>query len=112
MLILFFCRSRCKLIEVYNGYTSGGNFQRNNITNKNSHTLEFSDNGKFIRQENGNSHQCIGTYILQTENNLEINIGCNTETEKMKITEITSAFLVTDMQVIEGKIRYKYSLIK
>ena len=103
-----------KLVEVYDGYANGGNFQWNNISNESSHTLEFSDNAQYIRQENinGNNQQCIGTYILQTDNNLEINSNCNTVTEKIKISEISSTVLIIDRQGIEGKIRYKYSAIK
>ncbi len=103
-----------KLIEVYNGYANGGNFQWNNISNENSHTLNISDNGQYLRQENlgGNSQQCVGTYILQADNNLEINTNCNSVTEKMKISEVTSTVLIIDRQVIEGKIRYKYSTDK
>ncbi|MFC4262650.1 hypothetical protein ACFOWM_07165 [Ferruginibacter yonginensis] len=102
-----------KLIEVYDGYANGGNFQWNNISNDYSHSLEFSENGQYLRQENinGNNQQCIGTYILQTDNNLEINSNCNTAIEKMKISELTTTILIIDRQVIEGKIRYKYTTI-
>ena len=101
-------------LEVVDGYANGGSFKWNNISNENSHTLEFSDNGQYLRQENlnGNNQQCIGTYILQSDNNLEINSNCNTVTEKMKISEISSTVLIIDRQVIEGKIRYKYSAAK
>ena len=103
-----------KLVEVYDGYVNGGNFRWNNVANENSHTLEFSANGQYLRKENqnGNVQQCVGTYTVDTENLLEINSSCNTVTEKIQITELTSASLIIDRQVREGKIRYKYSLIK
>jgi hypothetical protein len=105
-------QGKWKLVAVYNGYANGGNFLWNNISDENSHTLEFSDNGQYLRQENQNmnNQQCIGTYIFQTYNNLEINSNCNTVTEKMKISEISSTLLIIDIQVREGKIRYKYSV--
>jgi hypothetical protein len=103
-----------KLVEVYNGYANGGNFQWNNISNENSHTLEFSSNGEYLREENinGNNQQCVGTFTLQTDNIIEIFSNCNSVTEKKKISELSSSLLIIDRQVIEGIIRYKYSGIK
>jgi hypothetical protein len=103
-----------KLIEVYDGYANGGNFQWNTVSINNSHTLEFTSNGEYFRKENqnGNNQACIGTYLVQSGNQLEINSNCNTVTEKMNITELSSVLLIIDRQVIEGKIRYKYAATK
>lgn len=103
-----------KLIEVYDGYGNGGNFKWNTVSTDNSHTLDFTNNGQYFRKENknGNNQDCSGTYLLQSDNTLEINSNCNTVTEKMKISELSSVLLIIDRQVIEGKIRYKYSATK
>ena len=101
-----------KLIEVYDGYANGGNFMWNTVENSNSHVLTFSQNGQYNKKENFNSQECIGTYVLLNSTNLEINTNCNTSTEKIAISELTNTTLIVDRQVIEGKIKYKYSSIK
>lgn len=102
-----------QLKEVYNGYANGGSFIWNSVSIEDSHTLTFTQNGKYERKENinGNNQECTGTYNLHTSNNLEIlevNSGCNIMTEKMFLSELTTNSLIIDHPVMEGKIRYKY----
>ena len=103
-----------QLKEVFDGYANGGHFQWNNVSNDDSHSLEFADNGQFFRKENknGNFQECTGTYQLQTDNNLEINSNCSTTIEEMKVSELTATILIINRQGIEGTIRYKYSATK
>ena len=101
-----------KLVEVYNGYANGGNFMWNTVADNDSHVLTFSQNKRYNKKENFNSQECVGTYVLLNSINLEVNTNCNTSTEKMTISELTNTTLIIDRQVIEGKIKYKYSSIK
>lgn len=103
-----------KLVAVFDGYANGGNFKWTNVALENSHILDFRDNGQYLRQENinGNNQPCTGTFILQTDNNLEINSTCNTVTERMKISELSSTILIIDRQGFEGIVRYKYAPTK
>ena len=101
-----------KLVEVYDGYANGGNFMWNTVSDNNSHVLTFSQNGQYNKKENFNNQECIGTYVLLTSTNLEVNTNCNTSVEKMAISELTNTTLIIDRQVIEGKIKYKYSSIR
>lgn len=100
-----------KLIERYNGYFNGGNFQWNRVPPQNSHTLTFTSDGKYTKKEGTSSTQnnCIGTYILHSDNKLEINSNCNTGTERAVVSDLTSKKLILDRSGIEGVIRYKYS---
>ncbi len=101
-----------KLVEVYNGYANGGNFMWNAVSENDSHVLTFSQNGQYNKKENFNSQECRGTYVLLNSTNLEVNTNCNTSTEKMAISELTNTTLIIDIQVREGKIKYKYLSIK
>lgn len=103
-----------QLKEVFNGYANGGDYKWNIVAVDNSHTLTFGQNGQYILKENvnGNNQECIGTYSLQTSNNLEVNSNCSMLTEKMFISELTANSLILDREGIEGKIRYKYSASK
>jgi len=103
-----------KVVEYYDGYVNGGTFTWHTITNDNSHTLTFSSNGQYNRKENinGSFQECVGAYALLNSNNLEINSNCNTVSEKLTISELTTTTLIIDRSVIEGKIRYKYLAIK
>jgi hypothetical protein len=103
-----------KLVEQYNGYVNGGNFQWNSVPSANSHILSFTASGDYQRTEtiNGTQFNCAGTYLLQADNTLEINSSCNTVTEKAFVSELTSKVLIIDRSVIEGVIRYKYSASK
>ena len=103
-----------KLIEQYDGYANGGNFQWNKISSDNSHTLTFTSDGKYTKKETtiSNQNNCTGTYIFQSDNKLEINSTCNTVTERAFVSELTSRTLILDRSSIEGVIRYKYSSTK
>ena len=100
-----------QLIEVFNGYANGGDFTWSPVSIDNAHTITFTQNGEYNKKDNlnGNNQECIGTYSFQTSNNLEVNSNCNTITEKMFVSELTTNSLILDQSVIEGKIRYKYS---
>ncbi|NNV54116.1 hypothetical protein [Limnovirga soli] len=100
-----------QLIEVFNGYANGGDFTWSPVSIDNAHTITFTQNGEYNKKENlnGNNQECIGTYSFQTSNNLEVNSNCNTITEKMFVSELSTNSLILDQSVIEGKIRYKYS---
>lgn len=103
-----------KLVEEYYGYVNGGNFQWNSIPHQYSHRLLFTTDGNYLKTEiiNGTQVNCIGTYLLNTGNNLEISSDCNTVTEKVFISELTSKILIFDRSVREGVIRYKYSAVQ
>lgn len=103
-----------KLIEQYDGYANGGNFQWNKIPSENSHILSFTSDGRYRKDETSGTNQnnCIGTYVLQPDNKLEINSTCNTAIERALVSELTSKTLILDRSGIEGVIRYKYSSTK
>jgi hypothetical protein len=100
-----------QLKEVFDGYANGGNFMWSSVSNDNSHTLTFKQNGQYNKKDNlnGNSQECIGTYNFQSSNNLAVNSNCNTMTERMFVSELTTNSLILDQSGIEGKTRYKYS---
>ena len=99
-----------KFVEQYDGYANGGAFTWYSIPTDYSNTLTLSQNGQYSKKANssGNFQECVGTYAILNSTNLEINSNCNTITEKMIISELTSTSLIIDQQGIEGKIRYKY----
>ena len=103
-----------KLIEQYDGYANGGNFQWNKIPTENSHYLTFTADGNYQKTEiiYGTQYNCTGTYLLQTDNKLLINSNCNTVTERAFVSELTPKTLILDRSGIEGVIRYKYSSTK
>jgi hypothetical protein len=103
-----------KLVEQYNGYLNGGNFQWKSVPEKDSHNLSFSTNGIYQKKEmiNGAVFNCVGTYLLQADNQLEINSNCNTVIEQVFISELTPKTLILDHFGTEGVIRYKYSASK
>ena len=103
-----------QLVEVFDGYANGGTFSWKNVSNDNSHMLTFTTNGQYIRKEslNGNFKECLGTFQVQPNSNIEVSSNCNTVVEKLIISELTSTTLIIDRQGIEGKIRYKYSATK
>ena len=96
--------------ERFDGYVNGGNFRWNSVESDNSHTLEFSRNGQYVRQNgsNSNNSRCVGTYVLRAENKLEITSDCNTVVLTNKISELSPTVLIIDVQGFEGTIRYKY----
>ena len=99
-----------KLVELYDGYTNGGNFRWNAVPAEDAHVLSFSDDGIYLKTStvNGAPVYCSGTYNLQANNSLEINSTCNTVTERAVVSELTSKILILDRSGIEGLIRYKY----
>jgi hypothetical protein len=99
-----------KLVEIYDGYLNGGNFQWNPVHSAYSHILSFTANGTYLKTEmiNGTQFNCTGTYLLHANNMLEINSNCNTGTEKVFVSELTSKTLILNASGIEGVIRYKY----
>jgi len=103
-----------QLVEVFDGYVNGGNFSWKNVPNDDSHVLTFTANGQYIKRENknGNFRECLGTFQIQSNDIIEINSNCNTVLENLIISELTNKILIIDRQVIEGKIRYKYSVTK
>lgn len=103
-----------KLVEQYNGYLNGGNFQWKSVPEKDSHSLSFSTNNKYQKKEmiNGAVFNCVGTYLLKPDNKLEINSDCNTSIEEVVVSELTSKTLILDHSGTEGIIRYKYSASK
>ena len=100
---------RWLLVEVYSGYTNGGNFKWNSVPFQNSHSLEFTADGKYIRRENSGVGlpECTGTWQLLPDMTLAVNSSCENAT--MKISELTNTSLIIDYQVREGVIRYKYA---
>lgn len=103
-----------QLKQVFDGYVNGGHFIWNGVSIENSHFLTFTQNGQYNKKENfnGNNQECTGTYNLQTPDHLEVNSSCNTTTEKMVISELTTTSLILDRSGIEGTIRFKYSASK
>ena len=102
-----------RLTEYYDGYANGGSFSWHAISLNNSHSLEFTTNGQYIKHPNSNSTQvCSGTFRLLSDSTLEINSNCQTITERAKITQLTNSILIIDYSVIEGTIRYKYTAEK
>ena len=103
-----------KLIEIYNGYANGGDFSWHIVSIEDSHNLEFTGIGVYKRRENlnGNFQQCLGTYQLLPDNNIEVNTNCYITVEKMIISNLTNQNLIIDRSGIEGVIRYKYNAEK
>lgn len=102
-----------KLVERYDGYAMGGSFNWHSVAPEYSHILTFNSDGKYFKTEGAASqNNCVGTYLLQTDNRLEINSNCNTVTERVFVSILTPETLVIDRAVIEGTIRYKYSASK
>lgn len=101
------------MTETFNGYFNGGDFKWIGVAKENSHTIELSANGHFIRNENanGNNLQCKGTYLLSSDSTLEINTNCNTVPERFKLTESSTDVIILDMHVREGVIRYRYKYL-
>lgn len=103
-----------KLVEVFDGYANGGNFQWNAVAGIDSHTFLFAADGKFEQRENlkGDLRICKGSYTFQNGNMLEVTTSCNTTTAKMFVNELTATSLIIDRAGIEGTIRYKYKAVK
>lgn len=103
-----------KIVEQFDGYANGGNFQWNSVPSENAHILSFTAEGKYQKAEmiNGVQSNCTGTYFLHPDNKLEINSTCNTVTERAFVSERTTTTLILDCSGIEGVIRYKYSASK
>ncbi len=101
------------LIEIYDGYLNGGGFKWNKIDIENSHTLEFTPDGKYTRQENvnGNNQKCYGTYEFQYSK-VVVSTFCEILPDTLTISELKPTSLIIDRQGIEGTIRYKYKAIK
>lgn len=101
------------LTEVYDGYANGGSFKWNDVALANSHTLEFTPDGKYTRQENenGNFQKCYGTYEFNYSN-VVVNTFCEIVPDTLKISELKPTSLIIDRQGIEGTIRYKYKAIQ
>ena len=103
-----------KLVQMYNGYFNGGSFIWMNVSDNDSHTLEFINDSLYIKQENmTNSFQkCTGTYHMTSDSSLEIMTDCSTTTQGTKMSELNSNELIINQAVIEGIIRYKYKAVK
>ncbi len=102
-----------KLVEVFNGYVHGGDFKWTAVSNTYSDTIRFTANGKYfknIRSEGEEWQRCIGTYKLLPDSILEIESSCQLYPIQHEI-ELTQETLIFNIQVIEGVIREKYSLI-
>ena len=99
-----------KFVEQFDGYANGGTFTWYPIPDAYSNILTLSENGQYSKKANlnGTVQECVGTYSILNSINLEVNSNCNTITEKMIISELTTTLLIIDQQGIEGKIRYKY----
>lgn len=101
------------LTEVYDGYVNGGHFKWNAVGIENSHTLEFTPEGKFTRQENenGNFQKCSGTYEF-LYSKVVVNTYCEILPDTLNISELKPTSFIIDRQGIEGTIRYKYKAIE
>lgn len=99
-----------KLIEVYNGYTQGGNSSWTTVPSKYSEIIRFTS--KELYFENIDSkylqRECTGTYRLLSDNLLEIESNCQTGLVQHEI-ELRQETLIIDIQEIEGIIRKKYT---
>ena len=99
-----------KLIEKFDGYVGGGGFTWQPVAAANSHTLEFTATGQYIKKDAGGSNPpCSGTYQRISPDVVEINSNCQTVVERTKISELTNRNLILDYQGREGVIRYKYA---
>ncbi len=101
------------LTEVYDGYANGGSFKWNNVSLEDSHTLTFTPDGKFTRQENetGNFQKCSGTYEF-LYSKVVVSTFCEILPDTLTISELKPTSLIIDRQGIEGTIRYKYKATK
>ncbi|GAA4322347.1 lipocalin family protein [Flaviaesturariibacter amylovorans] len=98
------------LREVYSGYVNGGAFRWHRMSEASSHTLTFTADGQFIRQENenGNFQRCTGTYTLNGDT-LLLRSPCSTVPERKFVSERSPLRLILNSPGIEGVIRRKYT---
>lgn len=101
-----------KLVEIYDGYVHGGNFTWTAVPNTYSKIIRFTSDGQYFEDINseGTQRECTGTYRLLPDNRLEIESSCQTVLVHREM-ELTHRTLIFNIQVIEGVIKEKYSLI-
>lgn len=105
---------RWRLTEVYDEYGSDGPNLWHSVSNEDTHYLEFTEDGQYKKLESSSNQfrQCSGTYQLLHDNKVAVNSSCETEIERMTISELTNDNLIIDRLGTEGVIRYKYKVDK
>ena len=98
------------LVDRFDGYHNGGNFQWNAVQPNTIQYLEFGSNQTYKSVASGNSSfECIGTFEILANDTLKISTNCNTAVFKDIISHLTNSILIIDQQ---GVIRYRYKAIK
>src|SRR3982751_6639577 len=91
-----------QISEIYNGI-AGSPFGWNTIQEQYKYSIQFQEDGSFIKTEAPGSSPsvCTGTYTLTNQNEIILNSVCNNSSEKLNLN-LTSKALTITYQVREG----------
>jgi len=95
-----------QLIEEFEGYANGGNFQWSPVHEEDQIRLIFSGDGDYQQIRPGNAI-CEGTYLLQAGEILTIDTECQTKPYHQEIS-FEDAFLLLTYTGREGYVIQKY----
>ena len=98
-----------QILQVYNGYTMGGDFKWSTVPKEYKSSIAFNRDGSFSESLPGSwsSNQCTGNYVLINENELRVNSTCSTMPYNI-IFDVSEGFLIITHKVIEGEIKEKF----